>query len=131
MLLITFSVAGPTVDSTMTLSVLSSRDANPTIELSLTFKVSFGPPSRIICTRDSNVVLNINSQVTYEVIRSRYISSTLPDMTRVIIKLDPQPKVGGAYNCTVTVESRVNIASNNYDFDAKGSGSSTVTVTGE
>ena len=45
--------------------------------------------------------------------------------------LDPQPRVERTYICTVIVEGRINIASGDYDFDIKGSGSSTVTVTGE
>ena len=52
-------------------------------------------------------------------------------MTRVTVRPYPQPRVGGMVNCTVTVEGRTNIAVGSYDFDVKGSGSSTVTVTGE
>ena len=66
-----------------------------------------------------------------EVIRSRYISSTQPDMTRVIVRPDPQFRDEATYNCTVIVEGRINIATSNYDFVQMGSGSSTVTVTGE
>ena len=72
-----------------------------------------------------------NSQLTREVIRSRYINSTLPDMSRVTVRPDPQPRVGATYTCTVTVESRINIDSGVYDFDEKGMGSSTATFTGE
>ena len=120
----------------MTLSILSSRDADPNIEYSLSFTVSFGPPSRIRCTRDNIQLFNARglehySDLTREVIRSRYISSTLPDMTRVTVRLDLQPRAERTYNCTVTVEGRTNIASSSYDFDPKGTGSSTVTVTGE
>ena len=119
----------------MTLSILSSRDADPNIEYSLSFTVSFGPPSRITCARDSSVLLNnirnANPLLTREVIRSRYISSTQPDMTRVTVRPDPQPRVGGTFTCTVFVEGRTNIASGGYDFVQMGSGSSTVTVTGE
>ena len=79
-------------------------------------------------TRD-NIGLQ-GGQVTREMIRSRYISSTEPDMTRVTVRLDPEPRgVERTYTCTVTVEGRINIASGNYDFDTRGSGSSTVTVT--
>ena len=100
-------VAGPTVDSTMALSMLSSRDADPNIEISLSFTVSFGPPSRVTCTRDSSVLLNIrelDSRLTREVIRSRYISSTQPDMTRITVRPGPQPRSGATYTCTVFVE---------------------------
>ena len=78
----------------MTLSILSSRDADPNIEYSLSFTVSFGPPSVVICYRDGSMFLHsvglLHPQVTREVIRSRYISSTQPDMTRVTVRLDPQ-----------------------------------------
>ena len=118
----------------MTLSILSSRDADPNITISLSFTVSFGPPSRITCTRDGVKLFSIRNpdpRISREVIWSRYISSTLPDMSRVTMNLVSQPRVGATYNCTVTVEGRINIASGTYDYDPKGSGSSTVTVTGE
>ena len=117
----------------MTLSILSSRDADPNIEYSLSFTVSYGPPSRLRCTRDSSVLLNnrgLHSRLTREVIRSRYISSTQPDMTHVTVRPDPQPRSGATYNCTVFVEGRTNILSGGYDFVQMGSGSSTVNVTG-
>ena len=52
-------------------------------------------------------------------------------MTCVTVRLDTQTRVNRTYTCTVTVESRINIASGSYDFVSKGLGSSTVTVTGE
>ena len=118
----------------MTLSILSSRDADPNITFSLSFTISYGPPSRVRCTRDSSVLLNIrelDSRLTREVIRSRYISSTQPDMTRVTVRPDPQSRIGATYSCTVFVEGRTNILSGGYDFAQMGSGSSTVTVTCE
>ena len=118
----------------MTLSILSSRDADPNIEYSLSFTVSFGPPSRVRCTRDSIVLLDIrelDSLLTRDVIRSRYISSTQPDMTRVTVRPGPQPRVGGTYTCTVIVESCINNTSDDNDFNVMGSGSSTVTVFGK
>ena len=118
----------------MTFSMLSSRDAESNISYSLSFNVSFGPPSRIYCTRNSIVFLNTrgpHSQLTREVIRSRYIDSTLPDMTHVTIRPDPQSREGATYSCQVIVESRVNIDYGTYYFDMKGSGASTVTVIGE
>ena len=127
-------VAGPMVDSNMTFSMLSSRDAESNIKYSLSFNVSFGPPSRIYCTRN-NVVLfysrGPHSQLTREVIRSRYIDSTLPDMTHVTIRPDPQSREEATYFCQVIVESRVNIDNGKYDFYMKGSGVSTVTVISE
>ena len=118
----------------MTLSILPSRDADPNINYSLSFTVSFGPPSRIRCTRNSVELFNTrdpNPRETREVIRSHYINSTHPDMSRVTLNLDRQLRVEPTYFCTVTVEGRSNIPLISYDFDVKGSGSSTVTVTGE
>ena len=118
----------------MTLSILSSRDADPNIMYSLSFIVSFGPPSKIRCTSDSMQfeIRGPDPRVTREVIRSRYINSTQPDMSRVTVRLDPQPRVERTYICTVTVEGRTNITRGNYDFVTLGTpGSSTVTVAGE
>ena len=129
-------VAAPIVDSSMTLSILSSRDAGPNIAIAFSFNVSFGPPSRLWCIRnnfkwpalyDSRHDDDLSS-ITREVIRSRYINSTLPDMTRVTFRPDPQPRVGATYACTVTVESRNNIPDNNYNIDQIGEGSTTTVV---
>ena len=129
--------AGPIVDSTMTLSILSSRDADPNIKFRLSFNISFGLPSHIHCTHGSSTILGgtyapgrgIVPGVDYEVIRSQYISSSQPDMTRLSFNQTRQRK-GATYQCTVTVEGR-QIASGTYDFDVLGSGTSSITVTGE
>ena len=130
---------GPTVDTTMTLSILSSRDADPNIMFRLSFNMSFGLPSLIACTRGSTNILQDNNQdgiasgVDYEVIRSQYISSSQPDMTRLSFT-QTRPRTGVTYSCTVTVRGRRNIASGcsgSYDHDHLGSGTSTATVTGE
>ena len=130
--------AGPIVDSNMTLSILSSRDADSNIMFRLSFNISFGLPSRIQCTRDSSTILGgtgglgrgIVSGVDYEVIRSPYISSSQPDMTRLSFN-QTRPRIGATYQCTVTVEGRRNIASGSYNFDPLGSRTSSITVTGE
>ena len=73
----------------MTLSVLSSRDA----DIALSFTVSFGPPSRITCTRGSSELLDITDdpRLTREVIRSRYISTAAPGASLVFTnRLDNQ-----------------------------------------
>ena len=118
----------------MTLSVLSSRDADPNITFSLSFTVSFGPPSNISCTDDSRELFKTRDphpKLTREVIRSRYIGPEKPDMTRVTVTPEPQPRSGATYTCTVTVEGRTNIANGDYDFVKMGSQSSNVTVTGK
>ena len=135
------NLAGPTVDS-MTLSILSSRDAGPNIAIAFSFNISYGPPSRVLCQRIGTpgptvTFLNTrdpNPKLDREVIRSSYINSTLPDMTRVTVRPDPQPRevTVATYTCFVHVESRINITSGMYNYDEKGMyGSTTVTVTGE
>ena len=123
------SLAGPRVDSTMTLSILSLRDADPNIAITLSFNISFGPPSHIECTNGMTQIISATGShpdISREVIRSRYVNSTEPDMTHVRVRLLSLPKVGGTYTCTVTVKSRV--SSGSY---SKGTGSSTATVTGK
>ena len=66
-----------------------------------------------------------------EVIRSYYGSSSQPDMTRVSVKLEQPFKEERTYECEVTVEERANIVSGTYTRDNKGSGITGVTVTGE
>ena len=126
---------GPTVDLNMTLSVLSPRDAVSDIEYSLSFNVSFGPPSALACTDSDNNVLfdarGLHSKLTRQIIRSRYISASEPDTTRVIVTLPPQPKKERTYTCTVTVEGHTDIQYGPYEHDTKGTGYSTATVTGE
>ena len=90
----------------------------------------------IRCVRNNKHLLDARSctdnRITLEVIRSRYIDSTQPDITRVMVRLYTEPRVVGVYICTVIVESRVNIASGSYNFDPRGTpGSFIVTVTGE
>ena len=125
-------VDGPIMDPNMTLSVLSSRDADPNIEFSLSFNVSFGPPSGLQCLYNgNNNLFGLNTNVTYQIIRPRYISSSEPDMTRIIIRISNQSREERTYTCNVWVEGRAGIQSNPYHFDPKGTGSLTTTVTGE
>ena len=70
------------------------------------------------------------AELSREVIRSHYINSSYPDMTRVTLT-QTSPRQPRTYTCTVTVEGRVNIVSGVYDFDNKGSGTTTVSITGE
>ena len=114
----------------MTLSILSSRDADLNIAITFSFNVSFGPPSRIECTNGLNQILITETSgkkpdISREVIRSHFVNSTEPDMTRVTVRLSSLLKVAGTYTCFVTVESRG--TSGHY---IKGSGSATVAVKG-
>ena len=120
----------------MTLSILSSRDADPNIMFRLSFNVSFGLPSRVQCTDESSRIIffsdadGIAQGIDYEVIRSQYISTLQPDMTRLSIK-QTRPRMRMEYQCIVTVLGRRNIASGFYSDDILGSGISSITVTGE
>ena len=118
--------------------MLSSRDADPNIEYSLSFTVSFGPPSLVRCFRNGSQLLHIlglHSQITREVIRSRYISSTQPDMSRITIKLGPQKRVERTYTCYMRPWSTGNFdisASVVQYYSPKGNeASASITVTGE
>ena len=121
----------------MTLSLLSSRDADPNIMFTLSFNVSFGPPSRIICylnnTRFTHEIGRFPQPgvLDREVIRSHYVNSSQPDVTRVTVTRT-QSRVGGSYCCNVTVEGRVDLNDTNlYNYHTLGTGSSSTTVTGE
>ena len=125
----------------MTLSILSSRDGGPKITIAFSFNVQYGPPSRLWCTRNNvhppalydSRHDNDLSSITREVIRSRYISSTQPDMTRVTVRPIPQPRVAATYACTVTVESRKKISDkyNGYIDQIGGGSTTTVALTGK
>ena len=109
----------------MTMKLLSSRVAN-TFKFNLIFNVSNGPPSKISCLNGTQLV--DSSDIVREVIRSHYVSSSQPDITRVTLTqtlTTPRP-----YTCTVTVEGRVNIITGKYDFVTKGIGVSTAQFTG-
>ena len=127
------------VDKNMTLSLLSSRDTETNIKFTLSFNVSYGPPSMISCVHGNNVQLFMSTvsrgpgiaELSRDVIRSHYMNSSHPDMTRVSITVI-QPRESRLYTCTVTVEGRVNIENDvTYNFDNKGSGTSTGSITGE
>ena len=119
----------------MRVSILSSRDTDPNIVFTLSFNVTFGPPSLVFCRYGSVTILNNKRYfptLSREVIRSQYINSSQPDMTRVTVKVEQEEKLAGIYACQVTVEGRVNIVSGGYDHDTKGSGATDeVMVTGE
>ena len=117
----------------MRVSILSSRDTDPNVMFILSFNVTFGPPSRVFCRYGSTTILNNKRDfptLSHEVIRSQYVSSSLPDMTRVTVKV-VQPREERTYECEVTVEGRMNIVSGTYAHDIKGSGVTNVTITGK
>ena len=136
-----YLIAGPTVESTMRVSILSSRDTLSNIVLTLSFNVTFGPPSRIYCvyTRIKYFMtapvlffdVRDHPKLSHEVISSYYGSVSQPDMTRVSVEVEQPFKEARTYECEVTVEGRVNIDSGTYTRDDKGSGITNVMITGE
>ena len=99
--------------------------------------VSQGPPSRMSCYHNEvNFLTGSYSRqnpldLSREVVRSHYINSSYPDITRVTLTHTTlrEPRV---YSCTVTVEGRVSIEDNNaYDYAPLGSGTTIANITGE
>ena len=134
--IILHSTAGPVVQSTMTLTLLHTRDVgSPNVNFRLSFNVSQGLPSRITCTRDGTTIHSgrgFVSGVHYELVRPLYVNNSQPEITRVSFEELMRPRVGATYSCTVYVEGCINIASaTGYNFDQLGSATSNVTVTGE
>ena len=95
----------------MELHLLSSRAAdNSMFQAKLTFNVSNGPPSKVVCTyqHGTSSESTISSfQIHREVIRAHYVNSSLPDVTRIVLELNTRRQ--GTYRCTVTVEGRSGI----------------------
>ena len=121
----------------MRVSILSSRDTLSNISFTLSFNVTFGPPSRVYCNYNNKVTIlhNVRSDdhpnLSREVIRSQYVSSSQPDITRVKVKVVQPMRSERTYTCQVNVEGRMNIVSGNYYYLEKGDGTTTVTVTGK
>ena len=127
------------VDTNMTFTLLSSRCNNVSdVMFTLSFNVSFGPPSMIRCVDGNEKELFVPEvsrgtavkELSSEVIRSHYINSSYPDTTHVTLT-QTSPRQRTTYTCTVTVEGCVNINNNNYNFANKGSGNATASITGE
>ena len=121
----------------MKLSLLTPRDTETDIMFTLSFTVSFGPPTEISCSRNgaqffsqANSV-SVSPVVSREVIRSHYINSSYPDMTRVILT-QTTPRESSTYSCTVYVNSRTGVGTGpGYAKMPLGSGTSTASITGE
>ena len=134
-----YLTAGPTVELTMRVSILSPRDSAPNFVFTLSFNVTFGPPSRVYCVYFRNPETKIkffdvrddHPNLSREVIRSYNGSNSQPDMTSVSVNVEQTIEVQRSYECEVTVEGRRNITSGTYSYDIKGSNITTVTVTGE
>ena len=135
-----YFTAGPTVEPTMRVSILSSRDTVSNVVFTMSFNVTFGPPSRVYCVyiRKGQTVKTFffdeRDDITWlsrEVIRSYYNASSQPDMTYVSVKVQQLIKEERTYECEVTVEGHVNISGDHKQHYKKGSGITNVTITGE
>ena len=124
----------------MTLSLLTTRDTESNLHFTLSFTVSYGLPSRLTCVNVNNNVLpfspissrSLLPMLSREVIRSHYVNSSYPDMTRVSITLTGQQREEKLYKCTVFVEGHVNIAGSyeGYNYRQMGNATSRVSITG-
>ena len=120
----------------MKLSLLTPRDTETNITFTLSFTVSFGPPSEISCILNGNEFFSQTNStfksvvVSREVIRSHYINSSYPDMTRVILTQTTPTRVSSTYSCTVNVTGRTNFGYN-FAHVQEGSRTSTASITGE
>ena len=126
----------------MKVSILSSRDTVPNVVFTLSFNVTFGPPSRVYCvyirkgqtTKIEFLNKRDHPNLSCEVIRSRYTSSQ-PDTTRITVKVDQPIRERRTYRCEVYVEGCEGIVSGTYahlKMNPPAPNSSTnVTITGE
>ena len=121
----------------MRVSILSSRDTDPNVVFTLSFNVTFGPPSRVLCFFNNQNFITVRGNhpnLSRKVIRSRYTSSQ-PDKTRITVKVDQPIREGRTYRCEVDVEGRKNIVSGTYALLPMGPPlpirSSTVNITSE
>ena len=127
------------VEPTMRVSILSSRDTLSNIVFTMSFNVTFGPPSHVYCvylkkgetTKTPFFDERDHPKLSREVIRSYDTTSSQPDMTSVSVRVEQPIKEEIFYDCQVTVEGRVNIDSGTLTLDKKGNGLTNVTVTGE
>ena len=129
--------AGPILEPTMKVTIISSRDTDQNIVFTLSFNVTFGPPSRVLCSYNNQKFIAVRGNhlnLLREVIRSRYTSSQ-PDMTRITVMVDQPIREGRTYRCEVFVEGREGIVNGTYTYLPMGppalNSSTNVTISGE
>ena len=137
---IVFFTAGPSIDESMKLSLGTSNIAGPPpFSITLSFTITFGLPSRMVCTRDGidlgfeNSLTGTRGQlsgVSYTVVDPWYMDNSHPPAVRISFYQSQIARAATTYSCTVYVEGRKNITSG-YDFDQLGNGTTTATITGE
>ena len=120
----------------MKLSLLTPRDVKTNIMFTLSFTVSFGPPSEMACSCNGIIFFSRfgsgfpSPVVSREVIRSHYINSSYPDMTRVMLT-QTTPRQSSTYSCIVYVTTRNGVSTSSYANMQLASGTSTANITGE
>ena len=128
------TASGLIVNSTMTISLLNTRDEGPDVHFRLSFGVFFGLPSFISCTRNTTTIYSgggIDSGVNYEVVRPLYTSSSVPQVDVSFEETQTRTGAPYVYSCALKVIGQRNIASGLSHFDVLSRATSTVTVTGE
>ena len=107
------NIVDPRVESPMKMTLVSSRDVTGNVTFTLSFNVSFGPPSRVRC-RVGNGAEAVQIlfddggggvDIVREVIRSHFVSSAQPDITRVSVSVSA-PRGARTYTCAMAVSRR-------------------------
>ena len=133
---VSYLTAGPTMEPIMSVSILSSRDIVSNVVFTMSFNVTFGPPSRVYCVYRIGQTTKIaffdvrdddHPNLSREVIRPYYGSSSQSDMTRVSVRIKQLIKEEIFYECEVTVEG----SGNTFALHNIGNGLTNVMITGE
>ena len=69
------TIAGPTVEPNMKLSLLTPRDTETDIMFNLSFTVSFGPPTEISCSRNGIQLFSRTDSKSISLVVSREVRS--------------------------------------------------------
>ena len=126
------------MEESMKLTVISNV-AEPPFYIRLSFIITFGLPSRMVCTRDGidmgfkNFLTGTRGQlsgVSYTVVNPWYMDNLRPPAVRISFYQSRIARTATTYSCTVYVEGR-KIFTGGYDFDQLGNGTTTATITGE
>ena len=115
---------GPIVDPNMQFSLISPRDADPP-EFTLTFNVSFGPPTMVTCAVDETN-LNIGDRDVVREVVQTYFNETSGDPDRTKVQVTLRQRIQGNYNCTVSI----GVANKTINYTHFSTGSSSANVTG-
>ena len=107
------NIGGPQVESPMKMTLVSARDATGNVNFTLSFNVSFGPPSRVRCRVGNGAeavqILFDDGRggvgIVRKVIRSHFVSSAQPDITRVSVSVSA-PRGARTYTCGLAVSRR-------------------------